>query len=126
MRLTRCLAAARPIASSTSVAMCNHLPAMTSPPLLFRPRQQRRTCASTRVGVEAGQTQLAAYLEASGAVWASAAEVHCVETSEDNRSMVWRVDLSQERLATLRHGDLLESPPFRLLGGEEGHPEVRA
>lgn len=89
--------------------------------------RQRRGCAAVAgaradVGALRGAepssgTRLGAYLEACGAIWADASQVHDVVASEDGRRVTWRVDLPPERLATLRPGDPLESPPFEF-GGE--------
>lgn len=53
-------------------------------------------------------------MEACGAIWADAAEVHEVVASEDGQALTWRVDLPAERLATLQSGEPLESKPFSL------------
>lgn len=83
--------------------------------------QQRRGCSGAPPAQQ--QTQLGAYLERSGARWSNVAEVQDVVVTEGGRSLSWRVDLPPERLAALRHGDLLESKPFDLAGIElRGRP----
>eukprot|EP00439_Symbiodinium_sp_Y106_P069806 s457_g12.t1 len=70
--------------------------------------------------LEPGRTSLGAYLESCGAVWGDAYEVEPVQLADEGRRCSWRVAMPAERLASLRPGDMLESPTFTLPGGCRG------
>jgi len=77
-----------------------------------------RAAPGSRRGVA---TQLGTYLERAGAVWGEPVDVQEVRSnSEKDGSHSWSIDLPQDRLALLRRGDLLESPPFSLAGNSKG------
>lgn len=70
--------------------------------------------------LESGRTSLGAYLESCGAVWGDAYEAEPVQLADEGRRCSWRVAMPAERLASLRPGDMLESPTFTLPGGCRG------
>lgn len=63
-------------------------------------------------------TQLGTYLENAGAVWGDAVDSQQVHSlpSRAGTAYCWQVDLSPERLTSLRRGEPLESPSF-IIGG---------
>jgi len=69
-------------------------------------------------------TVLGSYLQSCGAVWGDAYEVDAVTVDEARSTFSWRVAMPQERLASLRQGDPLESPTFPLPNGGRGRFQV--
>eukprot|EP00747_Dinoflagellata_sp_TGD_P166668 gnl/TRDRNA2_/TRDRNA2_189814_c0_seq1.p1 gnl/TRDRNA2_/TRDRNA2_189814_c0~~gnl/TRDRNA2_/TRDRNA2_189814_c0_seq1.p1 ORF type:complete len:373 (+),score=64.57 gnl/TRDRNA2_/TRDRNA2_189814_c0_seq1:124-1242(+) len=57
-------------------------------------------------------TRLGTFLEKSGAVWGEVCESHEVKMFDGGTGFSWEVEMPPERLATLRRGDSIESPPF--------------
>mmetsp|Transcript_17145 Transcript_17145/g.30063 ORF Transcript_17145/g.30063 Transcript_17145/m.30063 type:complete len:359 (+) Transcript_17145:32-1108(+) len=69
-------------------------------------------------------TVLGQYLQSCGAVWGDAYEVDAVAVDESRGTYSWRVHLPEERLASLRPGEALESPTFQLPNGGRGRFQV--
>jgi len=69
----------------------------------------RRCCGSSSA------TNLGKYLmRYGGNSWDQLTEVHQVQASPDGRAFRWQVNLPEERLAAMRRGESIESPPFAL------------